>query len=92
MKYLLFPLLVLDVAVNVLLCFVGAIFALDPSMFVGSWNHTLSARAGSEEAKHQRYFAWTAGFIDFLFGNGHCAAQWRTEQMCGSVWASWASL
>lgn len=89
MKYVELPLLALDVLVNVLLCFAGAALALDPSMVVGCWRQTLSARAGFEASRGQRYFGWTAKAIDALFGIGHCAAQWRREQMFGGVWAAW---
>lgn len=88
MRFILIPLIALDVLCNVLLSVVGAVLTFDPSMVIGSWNTTLSARAGHMAAKHQPYFWWVAGVIDFFFGQGHCAAQYRREAMYGSVWSA----
>jgi small basic protein len=91
MKYLTAFLLVLDVLVNVVLCFVGAVLTLDVSMAQGSWRHTLSARAGHMAEKHQPYFSWVAPAIDAVFGSGNCKAQWEREQAAGSVWAAFVA-
>jgi hypothetical protein len=91
MRYLLIPLLTLDVLVNVLLCALGSVLTLDASMVQGSWNHTLSARAGHMAQKQQPYFSWVAPLIDAIFGPGHCAEQMRREWIYGSVWAAWAA-
>lgn len=91
MKYLQLPLLVLDVLINIALCIAGAIFALDPSMLAGCWKQTLSARAGFEASRGQRYFGWTASAIDLIFGSGHCATQCATEMKYGGIWAAWAA-
>jgi hypothetical protein len=90
MKYAELPLLAVDVLGNIVLCVIGALFALDPSMLAGSWKQTLSARAGREAEKGQRYFGWTAKAIDALFGSGHCKAQWQREKDAGGVWAAWS--
>ncbi len=91
-KYLLLPLLALDVAANVLLCLVGAVFALDASMVSGSWRQTLSARAGHMAEKHQPYFSWPAKAIDAIFSAGHCMTQWRREQRYGGAWGAFLAL
>lgn len=80
MKYLwlilLFPLLVVDCAGNVL---IG-----------GSWRNTLSSEAWHH--REHRYFGWCHRFIDSLpcFGEGHCKVQAEREAKYGSVWAAWA--
>lgn len=91
MNYLMLPLIGIDVAGNVLLAAVSSVVSLDPSIVKDSWKHTLSAKAGSEQAKGQPYFSWVAPTIDKVFGPGHCARQYSKEQIHGSVWAAWYS-
>jgi hypothetical protein len=91
MKYLLLPPIGLDVLVNVVLCFVGAVLTLDVSMVQGSWKHTLSGRAGHMAQEGKPWGRFFAPLIDAIFGPGHCAEQMRREWIYGSVWAAWAA-
>jgi hypothetical protein len=88
MRYILVPLVALDVLVNVVLCLIGAICTLDASMVQDSYKHTLSARAGHMAQEGKPWGLFFAPLIDDIFGDGHCKAQWERESKSGSVWAS----
>jgi hypothetical protein len=91
MKYLKLALIVADVAVNVVLCLIGAICTLDASMVQDSYKHTLSARAGHMAAEGKPWGLFFAPLIDDIFGDGHCKAQWERESKFGSVWRALAN-
>lgn len=91
MKYLQLPFIGIDVAINVALCVVGALFTWDASMLQGCYRTTLSARAGHMAAEGKPWGLFFAPIIDLIFGSGHCAAQYRREQMWGGVWAAWSA-
>lgn len=93
MKYILLPLIGLDVAANVLLCVLGAIFTLDTSMVAGSWKQTLSARVGHMAAEGKPWGRFFRPIIDalFFFQPDHCYTQWMRESAAGGVWAAWAA-
>jgi hypothetical protein len=88
MKYLKLALIVADVAVNVVLCLIGAICTLDASMVQGSWNETLSARAYLMDSEGKPWGRIWRPFIDTLFfwQPQHCFVQFSRERLAGGVW------
>jgi hypothetical protein len=76
MKYIEYPLIVLDVAVNVIL--------------LGSRNETLSARAWRMYSEGKPWGLLWRPIIDgiFFWQPDHCRVQWERESAAGSVWAS----
>lgn len=67
MKYLLLPLIALDVAINVVLCLIGAICTLDATMLRDSYKHTLSARAGHMAQEGKPWGKFFAPIIDLRY-------------------------
>jgi hypothetical protein len=90
MRYILVPLVALDVLVNVVLCLIGAICTLDASMVQGSWNETLSARAYLMDSEGKPWGKFFRPLIDRLFfwQPQHCFVQFSRERLAGGVWKS----
>jgi hypothetical protein len=88
MRYILVPLVALDVLVNVVLCLIGAICTLDASMLDQSWNTTLSARAWQMDSEGKPWGRIWRPIIDTLFfwQPSHCFVQFSRERLAGGVW------
>lgn len=62
------------------------------SVLIGeSFHTTLSAKAADARANGQRYWGWTAAFIDtlFFFQYDHCNVQLARERTYDGVWRAW---
>lgn len=76
-----------DCCGNVLCAAGRALWAWSTAGLWASWGNTLSATAWT--VREHPFFCWTHGFIDFIFGAGHCQLQAEREAQYGSVWAAW---